>query len=221
MRRYHSTVRRRYGGIRMPSIDQAPRWGTARQCTSIVSSRSSGPEPALSPCPVVCGGEIVAHLLAARCSRLRDREGDHRGARRLAPRHPGDPGPGHDPPPQPVPGQPNRTGPPGHQGRYPPMRGFGSFAGAARFCSAHDGLREHPQPRQRQGKTHPLAEQRRIWPGGTPRTDGTGHTFPPSVWRSSICSTSAPASTSTPIATKTTGSETSAIRPTTRPMTPM
>ena len=47
--------------------------------------------------------------------------------------------------------------------RYYPMRGFGSFAGAARFCSAHDELRDHFRARQRQGETVPLAEQRRIF----------------------------------------------------------
>jgi putative transposase len=47
--------------------------------------------------------------------------------------------------------------------RYYPMRGFGSFAGAARFCSAHDELRAHFRARKRQGETIPLAEQRRIY----------------------------------------------------------
>ena len=47
--------------------------------------------------------------------------------------------------------------------RYYPMRGFGSVASAARFCSAHDELRDHLRTRQRQGETVPLAEQRRIY----------------------------------------------------------
>ena len=47
--------------------------------------------------------------------------------------------------------------------RYYPMRGFGSFTGAARFCTAHDELRDHFRARQRQGETVPLAEQRRIF----------------------------------------------------------
>ncbi len=47
--------------------------------------------------------------------------------------------------------------------RYYPMRGFGSVAGAARFCTAHDELRDHFRARQRQGETVPLAEQRRIY----------------------------------------------------------
>jgi transposase-like protein len=47
--------------------------------------------------------------------------------------------------------------------RYYPMRGFGSFTSAARFCSAHDELRDHFRARQRQGETVPLAEQRRIY----------------------------------------------------------
>lgn len=43
-----------------------------------------------------------------------------------------------------------------------PTRGFGSVAGAARFCTAHDELRDHLRGRRRQGEAVPLAEQRRI-----------------------------------------------------------
>jgi hypothetical protein len=43
------------------------------------------------------------------------------------------------------------------------MRGFGSVAGAARFCTAHDELRDHFRARQRQGEMVPLATQRRIY----------------------------------------------------------
>ncbi len=45
--------------------------------------------------------------------------------------------------------------------RYYPLRGFGSFASAARFCSAHDELRDHFRVRQHMNETIPLAEQRR------------------------------------------------------------
>lgn len=47
--------------------------------------------------------------------------------------------------------------------RYYPMRGFGSVTSAARFCSAHDELRDHFRARQRPGQTVPLAAQRRIY----------------------------------------------------------
>jgi transposase-like protein len=45
--------------------------------------------------------------------------------------------------------------------RYYPMRGFGSFAGAARFCTAFDELRQHLRARTTSQKSLPLAEQRR------------------------------------------------------------
>jgi putative transposase len=45
--------------------------------------------------------------------------------------------------------------------RYYPMRGFGSVASAARFCSAHDELRAQLRARTRMNETIPLAEQRR------------------------------------------------------------
>jgi putative transposase len=45
--------------------------------------------------------------------------------------------------------------------RYYPMLGFGSFASAARFCSAFDGLRDYFRTRQRCGESVPLAAQRK------------------------------------------------------------
>ena len=47
--------------------------------------------------------------------------------------------------------------------RYYPMLGFGSFASAARFCSAFDELRHYFRIRQRRGSHVPLAEQRRLF----------------------------------------------------------
>lgn len=47
--------------------------------------------------------------------------------------------------------------------RYYPRRGFGSFASAARFCSAHDELRDHLRSRQHLNETVSLAEQRRLF----------------------------------------------------------
>jgi putative transposase len=47
--------------------------------------------------------------------------------------------------------------------RYYPPRGFGSFASAARFCSAHDDLRDPCRSRQRLNATHSLADQRRLF----------------------------------------------------------
>jgi len=44
--------------------------------------------------------------------------------------------------------------------RYYPMRGFGSFAAAARFCTAHDELRDHFRYRQHRNQTVSLAAQR-------------------------------------------------------------
>ena len=43
------------------------------------------------------------------------------------------------------------------------MRGFGSFAAAARFCTAHDDLRDHLRDRQHMNETVSLAEQRRLF----------------------------------------------------------
>jgi transposase-like protein len=45
--------------------------------------------------------------------------------------------------------------------RYYPLRGFGSFDAAARFCTAHDELRDHFRTRARMGEEVSLAEQRR------------------------------------------------------------
>jgi len=47
--------------------------------------------------------------------------------------------------------------------RYYPMRGFGSVDSAARFCTAHDELRDHLRYRQRLNETVSLAEQRRLF----------------------------------------------------------
>ena len=55
---------------------------------------------------------------------------------------------------------------PDHRGikqRYYPMRGFGSFDSAARFCTAHDELRDHLRPRTRFNEAVSLAEQRRLF----------------------------------------------------------
>jgi len=53
--------------------------------------------------------------------------------------------------------------------RYYPMRGFGSFAAAARFCTAHDALRDHLRPRTRFTEVVSLAEQRRLFGGALGR----------------------------------------------------
>jgi len=47
--------------------------------------------------------------------------------------------------------------------RYYPMRGFGSFASAARFCTTHDELPDHFRYRQRMNETVSLADQRRLF----------------------------------------------------------
>ena len=47
--------------------------------------------------------------------------------------------------------------------RSDPMRGFGSFASATRFCSAFDELRQYFRIRLRQGAHIPLGEQRRLF----------------------------------------------------------
>ncbi len=47
--------------------------------------------------------------------------------------------------------------------RYYPMRGFGSFDAAARFCTAHDELRDHLRPRTRFIEAVSLAEQHRLF----------------------------------------------------------
>ena len=46
------------------------------------------------------------------------------------------------------------------------MQGFGSFVSAARFCTAHDELRDHFRPRTRFNEAVSLADQRRLL-GGT------------------------------------------------------
>jgi putative transposase len=47
--------------------------------------------------------------------------------------------------------------------RYYPMRGFGSFDAAARFCSAHDELRDHLRYRHHLNESVSLADQRRLF----------------------------------------------------------
>jgi transposase-like protein len=44
-----------------------------------------------------------------------------------------------------------------------PMRGFGSFVAAARFCTAHEELRAHLRPRTRCNEMVSLAAQRRLF----------------------------------------------------------
>ncbi len=51
------------------------------------------------------------------------------------------------------------------QQRDDPMLGFGSFASAARFCSAFEELRQYLRARGRRGEGVPLAEQRRRFVG--------------------------------------------------------
>ena len=48
----------------------------------------------------------------------------------------------------------------GIKGRYRPMRGFGSFDSAARFCVAHDEMRDHFRHRTRLNEVVPLRVQR-------------------------------------------------------------
>jgi len=47
--------------------------------------------------------------------------------------------------------------------RYYPMRGFGSVVSAARFCSAHDELRDHLRYRHHMNEAVSLADQRRLF----------------------------------------------------------
>jgi transposase-like protein len=46
--------------------------------------------------------------------------------------------------------------------RYYPMRGFGAFPSAARFCTAHEELRAHLRPRTCCNEAISLADQRRL-----------------------------------------------------------
>ena len=48
----------------------------------------------------------------------------------------------------------------GIKGRYQPMRGFGSFVSAARFCSAHDEVRDYLRHRTRLHEVVPPGVQR-------------------------------------------------------------
>jgi transposase-like protein len=47
--------------------------------------------------------------------------------------------------------------------RYYPMRGFGCFASAARFCRAFDELRNYLRPRRSRGEMVSLQEQRQAF----------------------------------------------------------
>ena len=47
--------------------------------------------------------------------------------------------------------------------RYYPMRGFGSFTSAARFCCAFDELRNYLRPRRTMGEVVSLPEQRQAF----------------------------------------------------------
>lgn len=47
--------------------------------------------------------------------------------------------------------------------RYYPMRGFGSFRAAARFCSAHDEVRDYFRHRSQLNQSVPLAIQRQLF----------------------------------------------------------
>ena len=47
--------------------------------------------------------------------------------------------------------------------RYYPMRGFGRFEAAARFCTAHDELRDYLQPQRAPGEAVSLAQRRRLF----------------------------------------------------------
>jgi transposase-like protein len=47
--------------------------------------------------------------------------------------------------------------------RYYPMRGFGSFGSASRFCSAYDEQRDYFRYRSKPKENVPLAEQRRLF----------------------------------------------------------
>jgi transposase-like protein len=47
--------------------------------------------------------------------------------------------------------------------RYYPMRGFGSFPSAARFCTAHEELRAVQRPRTRCNEAVSLGDQRRLF----------------------------------------------------------
>jgi hypothetical protein len=47
--------------------------------------------------------------------------------------------------------------------RYSPMRGFGSFESAARFCHAFDELRQYFRFSSRRGKKLSLVQQRQLF----------------------------------------------------------
>jgi putative transposase len=47
--------------------------------------------------------------------------------------------------------------------RYSPMRGFGTFASAARFGRAFDEVRQYFRPRHKEKEYMPLAQQRQLF----------------------------------------------------------
>jgi putative transposase len=51
----------------------------------------------------------------------------------------------------------------GIKGRYAPMRGFGTFASAARFCIAHDEVRDYFRAATHMNETVPLPVQRALY----------------------------------------------------------
>ncbi len=55
--------------------------------------------------------------------------------------------------------------PPGHQAALLSYAGFGSFDAVARFCTAHDELRDYLRSRTRFNEAVSLADQRRLFQG--------------------------------------------------------
>ncbi len=47
--------------------------------------------------------------------------------------------------------------------RYYPLRGFGSFEAAARFCTVHDELRDHLRYHHHRNEAVSLADQHRLF----------------------------------------------------------
>ena len=58
----------------------------------------------------------------------------------------------------------------GIKGRYQPMRGFGSFVSAARFCTAHDEVRDYFRHRTTMQEVVPLAGWTPSWPRRPPHS---------------------------------------------------
>ena len=78
------------------------------------------------------------------------------------------------------------------KGRYQPMRGFGSFVSAARFCTAHDEVRDYFRHRTRLQEVVPLGTQREQYRVRS----GALRTMLGAAWRASgpdpLCSCAAP-----------------------------